>query len=169
MHTQANNIIQRDKSLGTSIERKFAAWADMKGITGLTREVQLIEGRKFRFDFVHMATRTAIETHGATFAHGKSGHNSGMGIERDAIKMILAQSVGFFVWPLTVNQLKDPDHMELLRRRLLGMDPGVREDVRFQQQKLFYGIDRGDGAGDASGSQARCRGRAKSQSCRDHI
>lgn len=54
-------------------------------------------------DFAWPAARVALEIQGGTWV--KSGHSSGRGIERDAIKALLAQSDGWALVALTESML----------------------------------------------------------------
>jgi len=77
-------------------ERLFVFhWAAMAG-PELQRQTKLVEGRDFRFDFAHAASRVAVELDGGTFG-GKSGHNTGLGIERGYEKANAAQRAGWCV------------------------------------------------------------------------
>jgi hypothetical protein len=62
------------------------------------REVPLIVGRKYRWDFVLKGTpRICIEVHGAIWKKG--AHSSGSGLERDFNKSNTAVLAGYY--PLT--------------------------------------------------------------------
>lgn len=77
-------------------ERLFAFhWTAMGG-PGLQRQAKLVDGRQFRFDFSHERSRVAVELDGGTFG-GKSGHNTGLGIERGYEKANAAQRAGWCV------------------------------------------------------------------------
>jgi len=58
------------------------------------REAQIIPGRKFAFDF-SFPGRVLLEVQGGTFARGRTGHSSGMGIHRDIEKSNLATLAGY--------------------------------------------------------------------------
>lgn len=73
----------------------------------LEREVQgVIPGRKFRYDFKVKGLPVLIEIHGGTYSRGKTGHNSGKGIFRDAEKVNGAQFNGYHIFVFTVDMLK---------------------------------------------------------------
>lgn len=73
----------------------------------LEREVQgVIPGRKFRYDFKVVGLPVLIEIHGGTYSRGKTGHNSGKGIFRDAEKVNGAQFNGYYIFVFTVDMLK---------------------------------------------------------------
>jgi very-short-patch-repair endonuclease len=62
-------------------------WAIHKG-PALTKEVTFYPGRRFRFDYAHMATKVGIELDGGIFIRGR--HSRGMGQAKDAEKGRLA-------------------------------------------------------------------------------
>ena len=76
----------------------WRTWAEWKKASGLTTRAQ-----PMRADFAWPAACVAVEIQGGTWGR-KSGHSSGSGIERDAIKTLLAQMDGWALIPLT-------DHM----------------------------------------------------------
>ena len=57
------------------------------------REVALIPGRRWRFDFVIPQAKLAIEVHGAIWRNG--AHARGAGLERDYQKMNAAVLAGY--------------------------------------------------------------------------
>lgn len=54
-------------------------------------------GREWRFDYCWPTFKVAYEYEGGTFSRGRSGHNSGAGIERDCEKYNRAQVLGWLV------------------------------------------------------------------------
>lgn len=60
----------------------------------------------FRADFAWPAARVAVEIQGGQFAPSK--HNSVRGLERDAIKSVLAQASGWVLIPLPTTLLTRP-------------------------------------------------------------
>lgn len=67
------------------------------------REVCLIPGRKWRFDFVIPGPRIVIEVHGAIWQRGK--HARGDGLERDYAKMNAAVKAGYFPLQYSTDQV----------------------------------------------------------------
>ncbi len=57
------------------------------------REVRLIEGRKWRYDFVLPTFRIVIEVHGGIWSRGK--HARGAGLSRDYAKLNAAVMAGY--------------------------------------------------------------------------
>lgn len=122
---------------GSRLERQFADWCANRGIP-IDREVELVPGRKFRFDFVHLPTKTAIEIQGAVFARGRKGHTSASGISRDAEKIVLCQLCGFLIWPLTEMNMRHQGFMDLLESRLRGIKRnGMEPNIRRRPAELF--------------------------------
>ena len=70
----------------SELEREFATlWVELYPTIDLHHEHQFIPPRRFRFDFAHLPTRTAIELQGGIWV--KSGHNTGTGLLRDYEKL----------------------------------------------------------------------------------
>lgn len=76
----------------SSGEETLAWHLRLKGIH-FEREVQLIEGRKWRYDFVLPAWKIVIEVHGAIWQQGQ--HARGAGLERDYAKLNAAALEGY--------------------------------------------------------------------------
>lgn len=82
------------------------------------REVRLIDGRKFRFDFVWRAANVVVECQGAVYQQGR--HSRGAGQESDYEKHNLATALGCKIIYLTSGMLKrDPVHWIDLIRNLV--------------------------------------------------
>jgi very-short-patch-repair endonuclease len=64
----------------------------------LWSEYRFMEKRRYRFDFAHIRTKTAIEINGGRWI--KSGHNSPSGLLRDYEKLNLAVLEGWQVFLL---------------------------------------------------------------------
>lgn len=90
-------------------EQEFALkWAQLYPEIDLHTEYQYHPDRKFRLDFVHLESKTGIEIQGGTHM-GKSGHNTGAGLKRDAEKAQYAASIGWVVLPVTSDTIKDDE------------------------------------------------------------
>ena len=74
-------------------EALFALQVRALGLPAPEREVALIPGRRYRWDFVFRAHRVAVEIQGGIWRKG--GHSSGTGITRDCAKANLATLAGF--------------------------------------------------------------------------
>jgi hypothetical protein len=105
----------------SALESKFSLyWRALKGPM-LLSEVQFHPSRKWRFDFAHMGTKTAIEIEGGIYAtayrqnicrvckQAKSGrHNSGRGFVADCEKYNEATILGWRIFRLTGAQIAAP-------------------------------------------------------------
>jgi very-short-patch-repair endonuclease len=80
-------------------------------------EYQFHPTRKWRFDFANPTHMIAVEVNGGQW--GKSGHSSGLGLQRDAEKSNAALALGWRVYVLTTSMLRKRvarDHVtEILR------------------------------------------------------
>lgn len=84
-------------------EQQFAIlWADQFPEIDLHTEDKIIPNRKFRFDFTHRPSKTAIEIQG----YGP-GHNWQKGIIRDQEKIIEAAKHGWQVLQLSSENVED--------------------------------------------------------------
>lgn len=75
----------------------------------LDEEVRFHPQRRWRFDFCHTPTKTAVELEGGVWTGGR--HTRGGGYQRDAEKYNAAQALGYTVFRLTTGQI-DPEHVE---------------------------------------------------------
>ena len=79
------------------------------------REIVLIPDRKFRFDFVHIASRVAVEVSGGIYQH--MGHSTGKGLERDYEKLNLAMAEGWMVFQLSSNMI-NPLWLKIIKQTI---------------------------------------------------
>ena len=82
-------------ALGSSLEREFETLWKQLGGPPLEREYMFAKPRKWRFDFVHVATRVAIECEGGIFTSGR--HTRGVGFVNDMAKYNHAALLGWLV------------------------------------------------------------------------
>ncbi len=96
----------------TDLERTFQHYMDILAADIVLESEYLgIKGRKFRFDFAHVASKVAIECQGGIYGRGKKrgAHIRPAGYERDCEKAILAALNGWVILPITSGMLdKDP-------------------------------------------------------------
>jgi very-short-patch-repair endonuclease len=98
----------------------------------LESEQAIIPKRRYRFDFIHRASKVAIEINGQTYSrviHTKKGnftklggHNSGIGLDRDYEKTNLAAMNGWLVFQLSskmINQKWIEKIEQMIRLRSL--------------------------------------------------
>ena len=81
-------------------------WRDVTKLDPPDREVQFHPTRKWRFDFVWPEQRVAVEIHGGTFMKGRTGHTSGVGVQRDCEKSNAATMLGWRVLHFTTQDLR---------------------------------------------------------------
>jgi hypothetical protein len=112
------NRRQRSGQTPSEGEATLALMLRVEGIA-FEREYQAIEGRKFRWDF-HVAPDLLIEVQGGVWNFGKSGHNTGTGITRDAEKCSLAAAHGYRVIQATTQQVKDGSAIEWIKQAIRG-------------------------------------------------
>jgi hypothetical protein len=74
----------------------FAWYWRHAGGPAIATESRIVSNRQFRFDFSHEQSKVVIDLDGGTFG-GKSGHNSGMGIESGYEKCNAASRAGWCV------------------------------------------------------------------------
>jgi len=77
------------------------------------REVEGIEGKRYRFDFCWKEEGIAVEIHGAT--HTGKGHTSGKGFAEDRRKMNLANLNGWVVFEFTAEMLNQDELVPTLK------------------------------------------------------
>lgn len=89
----------------STAERNFVLlWESAYPDIDLLSEYCGVKGRKFRFDFAHPPTKTAIEIQGGIYLR-RGGHNSAAGLHRDYEKLNLAQSQGWTVFQLSADMV----------------------------------------------------------------
>lgn len=94
----------RRSTRGSLAEQKMLALFAASGLPPPEREVRIVPDRLFRFDFVWMQSRLAVELHGATFTHGR--HVSGRGFNLDREKHRLAVLAGYRCLEYTTRDLR---------------------------------------------------------------
>lgn len=83
----------------------------------LNPQLSIIPGRKFKFDFVHLPSKVAIEINGKIW--GKGAHSSGKGLLRDYEKLNLAQMQGYCVFQLS-SEMITPQWLSLISEIILS-------------------------------------------------
>ena len=100
----------------SELEQLFAFQAAAAGLPAFEREVCVIPGRKFRFDFCWREERLLVEINGGTYT--KAAHSTGVGIARDYEKIRLAQDCGWKVYPFDGKAVKSGEAIEIVRKAL---------------------------------------------------
>lgn len=97
------------------------------GLPAFYTQVQLIPGRKFRFDFAWCPElKVAVELQGGIHTRGR--HTRGKGYEADAVKSAMAQALGWMVLYVTPGQVRSGVALELITSALRsrGWTEGVQ-------------------------------------------
>ena len=90
-----------NKAAGSKGEIALAGQLDARGI-GYERELMLIPGRRFRFDFL-LAGDLIVEVEGGTWSGGR--HTSGVGFRSDCQKYNMALELGYRVLRYTTDMV----------------------------------------------------------------
>lgn len=99
-------------------EARFAQlWAELYPQIDLVHEYQFLEKRQFRFDFAHIASKTAIEIQGGVYVPGM-GHSSGKGLQSDYEKARLAGQEGWVIVPIAAHNVDDADLLAVAARTI---------------------------------------------------
>ncbi len=110
-----------EESEREKLVRRFEElWRRWEG-PALTKEYKFSAGRRWRMDYYHEATRTAIEIHGGVWTQGR--HTRGRGYLEDLEKMNAAQMLGIRVLQLGTGQVDDAHVGEIadyVRRQAKG-------------------------------------------------
>lgn len=81
------------------------------------REMVIAElGRKWRWDFCDLKNKVCIEVQGGIWAQGKTGHSSGAGINKDHEKYNFAQAMGYKVFQITSDTIRDMSAIEFIQK-----------------------------------------------------
>jgi very-short-patch-repair endonuclease len=80
------------------------------------REVKLIPGRRYRFDFTFPDHKLAVEVDGGEYVQGR--HQRPGGFRSDAEKVALASGLGWRVMRLTGSMVKDGTARILIEQAL---------------------------------------------------
>ena len=82
----------------SALERRFLLCWKAVGGPQLVVEHRFLDSRKWRFDFAHLTTMTAIEIEGGAWSEGR--HTRGSGFIADAEKYNTAAELGWTVFRL---------------------------------------------------------------------
>ena len=91
-----------DKPAGSKGEIALAGQLDLRGIS-YERELMLIPGRRFRFDFLLAQFALVIEVEGGTWSGGR--HTTGAGFRSDCFKYNAALELGYRVLRYTTDMV----------------------------------------------------------------
>ena len=102
----------------SALEETFAFQVKLARLPKPEREVFAIPGRQFRFDFGWRPQRLLVEVQGGTFGRGRTGHSSGMGINRDCEKNNLAVLAGWRVLKVDVKHVTSGQALQWVQEAL---------------------------------------------------
>jgi len=105
-------------------QAKNKKWEDLlefhlqtNGLRGyFVREYIFIPGRQFRLDFADPINKIGLEVQGAIWSKGKSAHNSGTGINRDAEKINLGHMHDWRLFQFTSDTIRSLQAVDMIRR-----------------------------------------------------
>lgn len=97
-----SHLEKRFENLWKSLAPDIPLEAQKKGI---------VPGRRYIYDFYCPPANVLFEINGGIFARGKSGHSSGLGIQRDYEKVNQAQLQGYDIFVMAPDFLVK-DYME---------------------------------------------------------
>lgn len=102
----------------SDLEQLFAFQVKAAGLPEPEREVCVIPGRKFRFDFAWTEPhhRLLVEVQGGIWQ--KSGHTSGRGVTRDMEKLNLAQLAGWRVMQFSRGMIESGEALDMIAKAL---------------------------------------------------
>lgn len=97
---------------GSKLEWKFIVLWDALHGPSLDREYKFHPTRRWRFDFIHLSTKLAVEIEGGT--RGKSRHCLHDGYKEDCIKYTEASKLGYVVYRLTADMITADKLQEII-------------------------------------------------------
>jgi very-short-patch-repair endonuclease len=101
-------------SAGSSLEDELARQLDLEGIT-YERQVKVIEGRKFAWDFL-VAGMILLEVDGGIYVQGR--HTRGAGYTKDCEKTALAVIEGWRVMRVTSDQVESGEACQWIKKAI---------------------------------------------------
>lgn len=103
------------------IEEDFFVQMQWAKLPAPEREYRAISGRAFRFDFAWPDSRLLVEVQGGVWGvkkGNKTGHNTGVGINRDCEKSNLATLAGWRVLSVTTNHIRTGQALRWVQKAL---------------------------------------------------
>lgn len=100
-------------SKSSALENKFKLyWRAIQG-QELKEEHRFYEGRRWRFDFAHVQSKTAVEVEGGVWSGGR--HTRGSGYSADCEKYNQATHSGWAVFRLTGAMITAPELIKIMQ------------------------------------------------------
>jgi very-short-patch-repair endonuclease len=112
----------------SSLEKKFALFWRIVEEPQLEEEHRFDVTRRWRFDFAHLASKTAVEVEGGVWSGGR--HTRGTGYTKDCQKYNAAALEGWAIFRLTGDMVTIPDPARIAsfmarRQTHLGSTGGI--------------------------------------------
>lgn len=109
--------------MSSHLEDTLALQFRLAGTPIPEREYRALPGRRFKWDFAWPSPldgngHLLLEVQGGTFAQGKSGHSSGMGVNRDCEKSNLATLAGWRVLAVDAKQIQSGQALRWVQEAL---------------------------------------------------
>ena len=101
---------------GSHLEDSLAEQIRLAGLPAPERQVKLVPGRRFLFDFAWPAYRLSLEVQGGEWIKG--AHTSGSGLRRDCQKQALALLQGYRTLTVTGSMVRDGEALALVESLL---------------------------------------------------
>lgn len=90
--------------MASNLERQFESlWLELYPSLDLHSEHRFHPVRRWRFDYAHLPTKTAIELEGGVYSRGR--HSRGKGFIRDCEKYLNATAMGWTVCRLATGMV----------------------------------------------------------------
>lgn len=119
----------RSKAVPSKLEAELLRQIGLCDLPAPDREVRLIPGRKFPWDFVWRAQRLCVEVQGGTWTQG--AHSRGAGQSRDAEKQALATLAGWRCLTVTGDQIRSGAAVGWIAQALeMEREPSIGTTVR---------------------------------------
>lgn len=119
LSTKSNrNITDKKLQAPSSLEAAALLHIRLAGLPTPEREIELIDDRKFRYDFVWRKELISVEVNGQIWHKG--GHSSGTGLERDYEKIALAQLAGYRIFSVSSRMIEDGTLVKWLKLAFYG-------------------------------------------------
>jgi very-short-patch-repair endonuclease len=93
-------------------EKFYLMWLGLGG-PALETELRFDPTRRWRFDYAHPASKTAVEIEGGVFIKGR--HTNGVGIQKDMEKYNKATLLGWKVFRLGTSMVTTPNIEEIIK------------------------------------------------------
>ena len=114
---------------------KFELMWEAIGSPAYVTELQVVEDRRFRFDYAWPDERVALELQGGIYLAGKGGHVAPKRFQNDCDKLNHAARAGWRTCKLATGMVT-PENVQLVKDLVLAMR-AAPEKWRWEQERLF--------------------------------